>query len=141
MTVDLLSGTFKQIRTGIAENMRSIKGLQVLDYVSSQPVPPSADVRRGPVEYDQAMADGLHRPTMLVRVYVANVTDQGSQSLLDSYLDPDGDQSVKAAIESDRTLGGVVADLHVTGASGAQQFALENQPVMLGSEWTVEVWL
>ncbi len=141
MSVDILSGTFKQIRAGIAENMGSIKGLQVLDYVSSQPVPPSADVRRGPVDYDQAMADGLHRPTMLVRVYVGNVTDQGSQTLLDSYLDPTGSQSVKEAIESDRTLGGTVQDLHVTGASGAQQFALEGQPIMLGSEWTVEVWL
>ena len=109
--------------------------------MGNQVTPPSADVRRGPLEYDQAMDGGLHRPTMLVRVYVSNVTDQGSHAKLDSYLDPDGVNSVKAAIESDRTLGGVVDDLHVTSATGAQTYGLEGQPTMLGSEWTVEIWL
>ena len=137
----LLTSTFYGIRSGIADNLRSISGLQVLDFVANQVTPPSADVRRGPLEYDQAMDGGLHRPTMLVRVYVSNVTDQGSQAKLDSYLDPDGVNSVKAAIESDRTLGGVVDDLHVTSATGAQTYGLEGQPTMLGSEWTVEIWL
>ncbi len=137
----MTGSVFSQIKDGIVSNLKGIGGLQVLDYVSSNMTPPSADVRRGPVEYDQAMDGGVHRPTMLVRVYVATATDRGAQVKLDSYLDPDGSESVKAAIESDRTLGGTVDDLHVTGATGAQTYALEGIATMLGSEWTVEVWL
>jgi hypothetical protein len=129
------------IRDAIANNIRdNIGGMQVTSYVQAQVTPPSADVRRGPVDFDQSMQGGVHDLTMLVRVYVAGSTDKGSQVKLDSYLDPDGENSVKAAIESDRQLGGLVMDLHVTSATGEQAYQQEGS-LMIGSEWTVKIWL
>lgn len=131
------------IREAIARNLRgNIRGLQAQPYVMSQPTPPSADVRRGPVEYDQAFQQGVTHWTMLVRVFVAGAQDKGAQANLDSYLSPEGDRSIKQAIESDPTLGGLVSDLQVTEATGEQTYTIEGRAdPFLGSEWTVEVWL
>ncbi len=129
------------MKQAIASNLRdSITGVQVLEYVSDQVVPPAIDIRRGLVDYDQALHGGTHRWTMLVRAFVATVTDKSAQARLDSYLDPDGGDSVKAAIESDRTLGGLVADLQVKTATGEQTYTI-GQLQLVGSEWTVEIWL
>lgn len=111
------------------------------NHVTTNITPPSCDVRRGPIDYDQAMDGGTHRLTMLVRAYLANPTDLSAVNRLESYLDPEGENSIKAAIESDRTLDGLVADLHVTTATGEQPYVVEGQAPVLGSEWTVEVWL
>lgn len=131
------------IREAIALQLRqNIRGLQAQPYVMANPSPPSADVRRGPVNYDEAFGGGTHRWEMLVRVFVAGATDRGAQARLDAYLAPDGDRSVKAAIESDPTLGGLISDLHVTDASGEQTYTVTGSvEPLIGSEWTVEVWL
>ena len=129
------------IREALADSLRVIRGLQASPYLLANPTPPSAQVTRGPVVYDQAMQGGLHRPNFTVTCYVALMSDQGAQMLLDKYLAADGDFSIKQALEADRTLGGLVQDLHVTGASGEQPYAREQGGQVLGSDWTVEVWL
>jgi hypothetical protein len=130
------------IRSGIAKNIAgNVRGMQVNNRVTNNMTPPSCDIRRGPIEYDQALDGGTHRLIMLVRAYLANPTDVSAVNRLESYLAPEGDNSIKAAIESDRTLEGLVADLHVTGATGEQPYTAEGQPLVLGSEWTVEIWL
>lgn len=136
-----MSATALEIREGIATALRSIPGLQASPYVLGNATPPFAHVLRGTVLYDQAMDGGTHTWTMRVRAYVALVTDIGSQTLLDEFLSPEGTRSVKAAIEVDTTLGGVVDDLHVTSATGEQEFVRDQGGPLLGSEWTVEVWL
>ncbi len=133
--------TALDIRNGIADNLRTIPGLQVSAYALANPTPPAAHVLRGSVLYDQAFHGGTHIWTMRVQAFVALVSDIGGQKLLDRYLSPDGALSVKAAIEADTTLGGAVADLHVTTATGEQVFLRDQGGSVLGSEWTVEVWL
>ena len=54
-------------------------------------------------------------------------------------LAPTGATSVKAAVESDRTLGGVVESLRVTQCSGYQTYTLPGDRQVLGAEWTVEI--
>lgn len=130
-----------QIRVAIAEALQTIPALQASPYVLSNPTPPSAHVMRGDVLYDQAMQGGTHVWTMRVQAFVALTTDQGAQALLDQFLAPDGSYSVKAAIEADTSLGGIVQDLHVTAANGEQQYVRDQGGPVLGSEWTVEVWL
>lgn len=139
--MSVATATSFEVREAIAQVLRrQIRGLQAQPYVMANPTPPSADVRRGPVEYDQAMHGGVTHWTFLVRVYVAGATDRGAQNRLDVYLNPTGAGSIKAAIESDTTLGGIVSDLQVTTATGEQAYELNGTQV-LGSEWTVEVWL
>ncbi len=129
-----------EIRTALAQALLSIPGMQVSANQLSNATPPFAQVRRGPVEFDKAMQGGVHRPDFFVTVCVAFVSDIGAQRLLDRYLAADGDLSVKQALESDTTLGGLVQALHVTGASGETPYARDQGGPVLGSDWTVEVW-
>lgn len=136
-----MTATAYDIRNGIATALQAIPDLQATPYVLANPTPPSAHVMRGQVLYDQAMRGGTHTWTMRVQAFVALTTDIGAQTLLDQFLAPEGTYSVKAAIEADPSLGGVVSDLHVTTASGEQQYVRDQGGPVIGSEWTVQVWL
>lgn len=141
MSAATTDATALEIRQGIADALRAIPGLNAQPYVLGNLTPPTATVMRGPVEYDEAMDGGVHLWTFVVRCYVASVTDIGAQTKLDEYLSPEGTYSVKTAIEADTSLGGVVSDLHVTGASGEQELVREQGGPLLFSEWTVQVWI
>lgn len=137
-----MTATANQIREALADAIQAaIPGLQASAYVLANPTPPAAHVMRGEIEYDLAMQGGLHNLTMRVQAFVALTTDIGAQMLLDDYLSPDGDNSIKAAIEADTSLGGLIQDLHVTKASGQQTYVREQGGPVLGSEWTVKVLL
>lgn len=141
MTVTTATTAY-EIRQAIATALKSaIPGMQASPYLLSNITPPAAAVTRGPITYDQAMVGGVHTWTFIVRAFVSSVTDIGSQRLLDEYLSAEGDLSIKAAIEADITLGGIVSALHVTTATGEQEFVREGGGPLLFSEWTVEVWL
>ena len=133
--------TTAQIREGIADNLKAIPGIQASAYVLTNPQPPCVHVMRGDVTYDRAMNGGEHSWVMRVRAFVAAVSDIGGQQLLDQFVAPTGDRSIKQAIEADRTLGGVVSDLRVTQATGEQEYVRDQGGPLLGSEFTVEVWL
>lgn len=136
------------IREALADALTVIPGMQASAQQLSNFTPPCALVKRGPVEFDEAMFGGVHHWLMNVQVMVAMASDIGAQMLLDKFLAPDGDYSVKSALEADRQLGGLVSDLHVTQANGEQVYVRESgghlqgggQP-LLGSEFTVEIWL
>lgn len=133
--------TAVEIREAISAALKEIPGMQASAYVLGNSTPPFAHVLRGELVYDQAMGHGTHTWTMRVRAYVALTTDIGAQKLLDEYLAVDGERSIKAAIEADPTLGGVISDLQVKSASGEQEVVRDQGGPLLGSEWTVEVWL
>lgn len=137
-----MTATASQVREGIADAIRAaVPGIQASPYTLANPTPPAAHVMRGEIVYDQAMQGGLHDMTMRVQAFVALTTDIGAQMLLDQFLSPDGDNSIKAAIEADTSLGGIVQDLHVTSASGEQTYIRDQGGPVLGSEWTVRVLL
>jgi hypothetical protein len=136
-----VTATAADIRAGITAALTAIPDMQASPYVLANPTPPSAHVMRGEIEYDQAMQGGTHTWTMRVQAFVALTSDIGSATILDKFLAVDGIYSVKAAIEADRTLGGVIQDLHVTSATGETIYPRDQGGPVLGSEWTVEVWL
>lgn len=129
----------KNIREGIAANLSAIPDLQVSAYMLSNPTPPGAHVLPDTATYDLAMRGGLHELAMLVQVFVATTTDIGAQVTLDQYLAAAGALSVKAAVESDRTLGGAVADTHVQGFTYRQYPRAEGDP-LLGADFNVQVY-
>ncbi len=128
-----------QIRDGLAANLATVTGAQISSYQLSNPTTPAFAIFPAGTEYNQAMARGLDRWTFTVQAIVSASVDQGGQQQLDSYLAPSGSTSVRAALEADRTLGGAVQNLQVTGVSGYVLYA-DAQPPALGAEWTVEVW-
>lgn len=135
-----MSVTVAQIRSGLATNLATVTGSpQVLAYMLSNPTPPAFAVFPAATSYDEAMARGLDKWTFTVVAVVSAAVDQDGQKNLDLYLAPSGGYSIKAAIESDRTLGGVVSNLRVTQVSGYRVYA-DDRGANLGAEWTVEIY-
>jgi hypothetical protein len=52
-----------------------------------------------------------------INVVVGRYTDRTANDALDAYLSPTGATSIRAALESDRTLGGVVQTLILSSAA------------------------
>ena len=125
------------IREGLKANLETIDGFQVNAYALSNPTSPSMDIELSKTTYDAAMRSDNWRFT--VSAFVALTSDIGAQKRLDELLSTSGARSVKAAIESDCTLGGVVDDLRVTETSGHKTFAGGTGGKLLGAEWLLEV--
>lgn len=127
------------IREGLASNLDALQGFQVSAYMLAQPTLPSIEVQPAQIQYDLAFQRGWDNWTLIVRVMVGSALDKGAQRHLDRMMASSGSESVKAAIEADTTLGGMVDDLQVTECTGARLMSREGGPMMLGAEWTVEV--
>lgn len=124
---------------GLAANLNAaITGVQCNGYLLASPTAPGFEIEPGEIEYDLAMGRGLDRWTVIVRGYVSEISDIGGQNKLRKWRASSGSQSVKAAIQTDKTLGGVVSDLRVVRTSRYLRFG--TNPVYLGAEWEVEVY-
>jgi hypothetical protein len=69
------------------------------------------------ITYNGAMRGGLVTHIFVVSVVVGRSADRTAQTALDVYLSDEGATSVRAALEADRSLGGVVSNLLVESAS------------------------
>jgi hypothetical protein len=117
--------------------------LQVASKAILSPTPPCLDVYPGdPFGEATTFGDGSeYLFTLRARVTTAEM--DGAQELLLSLMDRNG-TSVRGALESDRTLGGVVDDLAVEGPSAYQQYPAADgasHGSYLGCEWQVKVVL
>lgn len=93
----------------------------------------SLDVEVRPAAITYAEAHGLTTARYEVTVLTGPAGDSGAEDQLDDLIAPGG---VKAQLEHDRTLSGLVADLNVTKCTGWQVYQRGEQ--MLGAMWTVE---
>jgi hypothetical protein len=131
--------TVKQIRAGLADALSAIQGVQVSGYMLAAPTPPCVFVSRGPIEYDRAMGRGHDDWTFTVTALVAFSSDRGSQINLDELVAPTGARSVKTALETDKTLGGIVDNVFVSEATEERIYEAAGKPPMLGCEWTARI--
>lgn len=106
--------TIAQMRTGIATNLATISGLRTTETIPDNPQPPVAVIAPTSIEYDLTFARGLDQYNFTVTVVVARASERQAQRLLDAFCAGSGASSVKTAIESNRTLSGLVQDLRVT---------------------------
>lgn len=120
--------------------------MAVNPYVLLSGTPPLFEVVPESIEFDQAMNRGLDEYTVTVRGMAPSTTGQGSQMLVDGWCAPSGPGSVKAALEADRTLGGVVQNLKVTELSSYRTFVAATATGTgtggryLVAEWTVVLY-
>ena len=128
------------IRQGLATNLATISGLRTSYYITDNPTPPIAIVAPPSIKYDQSFGRGLDEYNFQVIVLVTRADERIGQDLIDSYCAPVGAGSIKAAIESDRTLGGLVADLRVTDMTGVSPTTLADGQVYLSATWAVMVF-
>lgn len=135
-----MAATLTQIRAGLAANLSaSLTDVTIKAYQLEQFMPPTIMVM-GPdhVTYDQAAARGLDEWIINIEGY-GGFMFQAAQDTLDSWITPTGTQSVKLAIESDRTLGGIVMDTHVMAVSAYRMTKFADGTALLGAEWQVRV--
>ena len=131
--------TIYAMRQGLATNLGTISGLRTAPEIPDSPNPPMAVVNLDNIDYHQAMQNGLTRYNFTVTVVVGRAAEREMQRKLDAYCQPTGSQSVKAAIESNRTLSGEVYDVVVTNSSSIGSITINDQ-TYLAAEFTVTVF-
>ena len=99
---------------GLTTALDTITGLRCFDYVPDSLAPPAAVVEPLEITYGMSMTtSGIDYYKGFILVIVGRMSDRSSQDRLDAYLTTTGSSSVKAALESDRTLGGACSTLQV----------------------------
>lgn len=134
-----MTATVVQLRAGLRTNLATISGLRVMAGFDRASVP-AAQVGEVEIDYDKTMRGStgpLNEYVWQVRVYVSRADDAAAQDKLDAYLTGTG--SIKSAIESDKTLGGVAETLRVTSLAGYGVYEVAGQ-AYVGAEFTVHVW-
>jgi hypothetical protein len=131
--------TISEIRDGIATNLATITGLRTTDTVPDNPQPPVAIIQPNSIEYDRAFQRGLDQYSFTVTVIVGRASERWAQRTLDLYCGGSGSSSVKTAIESDRTLSGVIQDLRVVAMRNYGTIPLGDQ-TYLAAEFDLIVY-
>lgn len=137
-----MTGSITQIRNGLAMSLKAIPGLRVEAVWPDTLNTPAALVRPMNGRFHEAMGSPGFSYLTFEIVILAAATAKGlknGQELLDPYLEPSGPKSLKAAIERDITLGGVVTTLIVLGWQNYGSLAVADIEY-LGAQLSVDVW-
>jgi hypothetical protein len=103
------------IRSGLATNLATITGLRSGPTIPDNVNPPYAIIAPSSVDYHRAFNNALSTYNFTITLVVGRVSERTAQNNLDAYCSPTGSSSIRVAIESDKTLGGIVFDTIVTG--------------------------
>ena len=131
--------TVSQIKTGLAANLATVSGLRAYAYQPDNVNTPFAWPLLDSIQYNGAMGGGLITHKFTVSVVVGRSAERTAQTLLDGYLSYKGATSIRQAIESDRTLGGVVQDLIVESANNISTLEA-NDTTYLAIDFVVTVY-
>ncbi len=115
-----MATTITQLADGLKARLATIPNLRTF---SSQPeniAPPVAYPILDQVDYHRAFAGGDVVSNWSIVVIVGRYTDARAFATLDGYLSFDGANSIRAAIEGDKTLGGVAQTLILNSAANVQ---------------------
>lgn len=109
--------SISDLRAGLATNLATITGLRTAAEIPDNPSPPIAIVQLQRVSFDGAFQSGMTTYDFTVSVIVGRAAEREAQRRLDAFASSSGASSIKAAIESNRTLGGECFDLRVSEMS------------------------
>jgi hypothetical protein len=126
-----------QIRSALATNLATISGLRTAAEVPDLPNPPIAIVNLDSVTYDQAFANGMTNYNFTITVIVGRTAERTAQRKLDGYISA-GANSVKNAVESDKTLGGYAYDCRVVSMNSVGSVTISDT-TYLAADFTVTV--
>jgi len=126
------------VRDAIKANLQTITNMRVYDQIPDVVVPPCAVVGQLDFTFDVDNQRGLDQASVDVYVIVQRISERAGQDKLDLYLAGSGTGSVKTALESDRTLGGLVDTLRViTAESGTYQ---TGDQTFLSYRYNLTIW-
>jgi hypothetical protein len=101
------------MRTALATNLGTISGIRTYADIPDNPAMPAAVVQLQSVTYNSAFANGLTEYSFVITAIFGRIATSAAQRNLDALIST-GDRSLKAAVESDRTLDGEAFDVRVT---------------------------
>ena len=112
-----MPATVAQVSDALKTALSSISGLRTHAFQPEQINPPFAYPELTQVLYHRSMGLGDVEMLWTINVVVGRYTDRTANDLLDQYLSATGAKSIRAALESDRTLGGVVQTVILSSAA------------------------
>lgn len=112
-----MAATVSAAGQGLKQRLATIAGLRTFDYLPDSIPVPMATVGIDEITFHRAFGGGDPVYTFTVSVIVARTSERTAQLALDGYVSWDGQTSVRAAIEGDSTLGGLVQTLIVESAT------------------------
>ena len=135
-----MPATVSQVKDGLKTAIQTISGLRAYDYQPEQVNPPFAYPVLTEIRYHETgMGLGGVVMDFTVTVVVSRQSERVAQDTLDGYMAMTGASSVRAAIEADRTLGGVCDDLIVVSAGNLIQVDA-NDTLYLAVDFKVTVY-
>ena len=135
-----MPATPSQAKDGLKAAIQTVPGLRAFDYQPDQVNPPFAFPTLDEIRYHQTgMGSGGVVMDFTVTLIVSRASERTAQDALDNYTAFSGAQSVRAAIEADRTLGGVCDDLIVGSASNFTNIDA-NDTLYLAMDFKVTVY-
>lgn len=113
------------IRNGLADAVATITGLTAYNHIPNRANLPAALIARRATRFDSTMQRGADDFEFAVTVCVAFADPLVAQDAMSAYLATSGVDSIKAAVESDPSLGGVVhfARVREAGEEQVRDFA------------------
>jgi hypothetical protein len=129
----------KTIRAALSDAATSdIDGLNGYSYGASFMNVPAFFVADVELDYGSALESGMETAAFNCRMLVSKTDDEGGQERVDEFMTSQGDKSVKAALELDRTLAGACFEVHVDSAEGPKVY-VHNGVDYLGCQFRVQV--
>jgi hypothetical protein len=126
------------IRAGIASNISSIAGLRVYADIPDNPAMPCAVVTLQSVTYDRSFQRGLTEYELQVTVIFGRIATAQAQRSLDQIIST-GERSLKAAVESDKTLDGAAFDTHLSAMTNVASVTIGDM-TYLSADFAVTVF-
>ena len=126
------------VRDALKANLQTITNLRVYDLIPDVIVPPCAVVGQLDFTFDIDNMRGLDQASVDVFVIVQRISERTGQEKLDAFLAGSGTGSIKTALESDRSLGGLVDTLRVITAESGTYTTGETQ--YLSYRYNLTIW-
>ena len=126
------------IRAGLATNIATISGLRVTAEIPDNPSPPIAVISLKSVEYDLDMKRGMTAYNFTLTLIVGRVAERDAQRKLDTFSGKTA-QSIKTAVQIDRTLGGFAFDCVLTDLASYGALNLGEQ-TYLAADYSIRVY-
>jgi hypothetical protein len=130
--------SISELRAGLATNLKTIRGLRVVETLPDVVNPPMAMIGLSKVQYNQQNQRSMSLYTFQVTVVVGRVSERTAQKALDVLVAP-GSGSIKYAVEVDRTLGGKAFDVFVPELSNIGAVSV-NGIDYFSAEFSVQVY-
>ena len=124
------------LRAGLVTNLQTIPDIRVYATLPDVVNPPSALITLDRVEYQQQNNNAMSIYTFKVTIVLGRVSERVAQENMDVLVAPTG---VKAAIESDRTLGGNAYEVNIQEMSSYGAVSI-NGIDYLSAEFSVLVY-